>query len=36
MGVCVVVTEVMGRVGGRFSVVIKVAINIDDWVVFEA
>ena len=37
MAVCVVVTEVMGRVGVGFGVVVsKAATNIDDWVVFEA
>ena len=36
MVVCVVVTEVMGRVSVGFGVVLsKAAINIDDWVAFE-
>ena len=36
MVVCVVVTEVMGRVGVGFGVVVsKAATNIDDWVAFE-
>ena len=37
MAVCVVVTEVMGRVSVGFGVVVsKAATDIDDWVVFEA
>ena len=37
MAVCVVVMEVMSRVGVEFCVVVsKAATNIDDWVVFEA
>ena len=37
MAVCVVVTEVMGRVGAGFGAVVsKVAAKIDDWVAFES
>ena len=37
MAVCVVVTEVMGRVSVGFGVVVKkAATDIDDWIVFEA
>ena len=37
MAVCVVVTEVMGRVSVGFGVVVtKAATDVDDWIVFEA
>ena len=37
MAVCVVVTEVMGRVSVGFGVVVtRAATDIDDWIVFEA